>query len=229
MAVRLVSAVFVLVCIVASSPGVAADGDESVPAETIGTPVDEMLRTAQGRWERWTRVPELVVLTAVMDYHAPGVHAYRATAEQLRPDEIDALIIDLTRALGELTGDTLVEFAAVHREPVAPGTSVAILQNGRIVAGRYRGLREMANTLGFGGRHTRQDGSIAAGAVVLDAEFDRSSRHRWLSRTHELGHALGFNHVTSRVSVMNARLGPEPTAVDRQLARLAFARAFGRE
>jgi hypothetical protein len=207
-------------------PSTAVEPGAPARASLADVPVDEMLHTARGRWERWTQVPELVVLTSVMDFHARGAREYRATDERLREKDVDALVTDLTRALRELSGEIVVQFAAVHRQTIAAGESVAIMQPGKIVAGRYRGVREVENTLGFGGRQTRTDGSIAAGAVVLDAEFDRTSRARALSRRHELGHALGFNHVTSRVSVMNAHIGPEPTNIDRQLARLAFARAL---
>ena len=245
MSVRIVTGLVVLGCLAGATPGLFAGvdpeplsvairqrgGQSSSSADAaIGTaPVDEMLHTPQGRWERWTEVPELVVLTSVMDYHARGAHEYRATDERLRDQDVDALVADLTRALSELSGQTIVQFAAVHRDPIAPGAQVAIMQTGRIVAGRYRGVRDVENTLGFGGRQTRSDGSISAAAVVLDAEFDRTSGARRLSRMHELGHALGFNHVSSRVSVMNVRIGTEPTDVDRRLARLAFSRALGRE
>jgi len=59
---------------------------------------------------------------------------------------------------------------------------------------------------------------------VLDNEFDRTSELRRLLRTHELGHALGYNHVKSRVSIMNPRIGPELTDFDRQVVMLAFRR-----
>jgi len=52
--------------------------------------------------------------------------------------------------------------------------------------------------------------------------------NRRLLRTHELGHALGFNHVKSRVSIMNPRIGPEVTAFDRQVAMLAFPASISR-
>ena len=39
---------------------------------------------------------------------------------------------------------------------------------------------------------------------------------------HELGHALGYNHVHSRASIMNPQIGSEPTDIDRAVARVAF-------
>jgi len=93
----------------------------------------------------------------------------------------------------------------------------------QIVVGRFQGLTDLAHTIGFGGRTTRR-GEIVSAAILLDSDFDRTSAARRLSRTHELGHALGFNHVKSRVSIMNERIGPEVTDVDRQIGLLAFQR-----
>ena len=38
-------------------------------------------------------------------------------------------------------------------------------------------------------------------------------------RTHELGHALGYNHVESRPSIMNPRAGGGFTDFDREALR----------
>jgi len=46
-------------------------------------------------------------------------------------------------------------------------------------------------------------------------------------RIHELGHALGYQHVTARPSIMNASIGPEPTDFDRAGATIAFQRLPG--
>jgi hypothetical protein len=48
-----------------------------------------------------------------------------------------------------------------------------------------------------------------------------------LLRIHELGHALGYQHVTSRTSIMNPALGPEPSQFDREGAIIAFQRPPG--
>ena len=93
---------------------------------------------------------------------------------------------------------------------------------GQIVVGRYSGLRRLRNTIGFGGRAARPDGRISGGAVLLDRDYDQTSGLRRLLRTHELGHALGFNHVQSQTSIMNASIGPELTAFDRIAVRIAF-------
>jgi hypothetical protein len=180
-----------------------------------------MLRGGKAAPLRWDRVPELVVLMPVMQYEKSGGTQYRATAEQLTEDEADALIADLTRALSVLTDEAFQGFAAVRRETAAAGAIVNVMRPGQIVVGRYRGVREQLATIGYGGRSTRND-LIRAGSIILDSDFDRTSSRRRLLRTHELGHALGYNHVHSRVSVMNPEIGPEPNDFDRAVARAAF-------
>lgn len=66
-------------------------------------------------------------------------------------------------------------------------------------------------------------GAITSGAMMLDAEYDRTSKRRRLLRTHELGHALGYNHVVARASIMNARIGTDLTDFDRKAAMVVFA------
>jgi hypothetical protein len=63
--------------------------------------------------------------------------------------------------------------------------------------------------------------------MFLDRDFDRNDSRRRLLRMHELGHALGYQHVTSRASIMNPSIGAEPTEFDRSAAVIAFARPPG--
>ncbi len=185
---------------------------------------DEMLLGGHATPRRWDRVPELVVLMPVMQYEKGRGTQYRATAEQLTDDEAAALIADLTEALALLTDNVFQGFAAVRRETASPGVVVDVMRPGQIVVGRYRGVRDQLATIGFGGRSSRRD-VIRAGSVILDSDFDRTSGSRRLLRMHELGHALGYNHVQSRPSVMNPQIGPEPNEFDRAVARIAFRHA----
>ena len=186
---------------------------------------DEMLRDSQGKLQYWTSVPELVVLTSVMQYHLTDSREFVATEEILDANDTQSLVADLRLALRQLTGDTIDDFAAIHYEPVPAGSRARIVRPRQIVVGRFQGLAELAQTIGFGGRTTRRAGDIVGGAILLDSAFDRTSSARRLSRTHELGHALGFNHVKSRISIMNERIGPEVTDVDRQIGLTAFQRS----
>lgn len=183
--------------------------------------LEEMLYGGYASGLRWDGVPALVVLMPVMEY-APGPERrYRATERTLTPREADSLVADLSEALSTLTAGVFDGFGAIRFETPAAGEFVDILRPGHIVVGRYAGVRDRAATLGFGGRMTRGD-VIRGGSIILDDEFDRSSNSRRLLRMHELGHALGYNHVHSQASIMNPRLGSGPTAFDLAAARLAF-------
>jgi len=182
----------------------------------------EMLEGPSGHREAWTTTPALLIETSVMDYASGDLSSgFVATSEQLSGAEVAQLTADLTTALGALTADTVKTFRTIVRETAPAGTIVKVLRKGQIVVGRYRGVQSKTGNVGFGGRMTR-DGAITQAAVVLDATFDAQSNQRALLRTHELGHALGFNHVESRPSVMNPRVGSAITDFDRAAIRLAF-------
>jgi hypothetical protein len=183
--------------------------------------LDEILRGTSGTTLRWDRVPELVVLMPVMQYEKSQGTQYRATAERLTEEEANELVADLTTALAVLTDDAFKGFAAIHRQNAAPGEMVNVMRPGQIVVARYAGVRDQLATIGFGGRSTR-GATIRAGSIILDSDFDRTSDTRRLLRMHELGHALGYNHVQSRASIMNPKIGSEVTSFDRSAARIAF-------
>ena len=63
--------------------------------------------------------------------------------------------------------------------------------------------------------------------MYLDRDVDYSDGRRRLLRMHELGHALGYQHVTSRTSIMNPALGSEPSEFDWAGALIAFQRLPG--
>jgi hypothetical protein len=183
--------------------------------------VDEMLRGGHATALHWDGVPELVVLTSVMQFEKGRSTDYRATSQQLTNEEATTLAADLADALAVLTDQAVTAFAAVRLEAAAPGEAVNVMRPGQIVVARYAGVRDQLATIGFGGRSTRGS-TIRAGSIILDNEFDRASDSRRLLRMHELGHALGYNHVTSRVSIMNPKIGSGFTDVDRAIARVAF-------
>ena len=208
-----------------SVPKVAA-ASASSPASTPA--LDEMLLDANGQRQHWTSVPNLVVLTSVMEYHSGQSTEYVASSEPVSAEDTKSLVADLTGALRLLTNNAFDQFATIEYQTVAAGSSVTIVRPKQIVVGRYQGLQRRAQTIGFGGRQARRDGAIISAAILLDSEFDRTSASKRLLRTHELGHALGFNHVKSRQSIMNPRIGPEVTAFDRQVVMLAFQRPGSR-
>ena len=177
---------------------------------------------SNGGPQRWKQPPELTVLVSVMAYRPGGDVEYVATDELLTDRESDELVRDLTDGLAMLTADAFRQFSSVTRVVVPAGTVARVSRRDQIVAGRFDGLRRSEKKLGFGGRRAHKDGTITSGAILLDSEFDAASTRRRLLRTHELGHALGYNHVHSRASVMNPGLGTEPNEFDRQAALIAF-------
>jgi hypothetical protein len=192
----------------------------AVSADAAAT--HEMLEGASGRRETWTTAPTLLIQTSVMDYTSGDLTTgFVATDEQLSEAEVAQLTTDLTTALGVLTAQTVKTFHNVVRETAPAGKIVKVLRNGQIVVGRFRGVQSKTGNVGYGGRMAH-DGVITQAVVVLDATFDRGSKQRELLRTHELGHALGFNHVESRASVMNPRVGNSITDFDRAAIRMAF-------
>jgi len=188
---------------------------------------NEMARTSNGRLQRWTHRPRLVVVTAVMLYGGGLEAAHMATSERLSDAEADAMVEDFSGALALLTGNAWTSFEAVERDTPAAGQSVVVLRDGWIVAGRYRGVADHSGIIGVGRWQVQTDGSIGAGAVFLDAGFDKNDSRRRLVRIHELGHGLGYTHVTSRTSIMNPVIGPDPTTFDAQAAAIAFQRYPG--
>lgn len=204
----------------AGVPARAAGDGIAVSAEAAAA--RELLEGANGRQEAWKTVPELVVLGAVMQFAATDASAgYVATDQQLTEAETQALTADMNQALADLTGGMMPDFAASRVEHVSAGQTAKVFRRGQIVVGRFRSVQAQTGSLGYGGRTTRT-GVITSAAVFLDSDFDQTSSQRRLLRTHELGHALGYNHVESRRSVMNPRVGSDLTDFDRRVIRLAF-------
>jgi hypothetical protein len=186
-----------------------------------------MFRTTNARLQRWTTRPSLVVLASVMSLKDGSGGSYSATSEQMSDEEVSEMIAHLTEGLSLLTGGTYTTFARVEVERPAAGERVTVWRPGTIVVGRYTGVVSTAGTIGFGQWAEQADGSISGGATFLDHEFDRTNSRRRLLRIHELGHALGYLHVTQRPSIMNPAIGPEPTEFDRAGAIIAFQRPPG--
>ena len=191
--------------------------------------VRELLEGKNGRRESWTSVPALVVVSSVLDYNAGDLNTgFVATGESLTATELSQLQSDLTGALSELTAGTIKAFRAVEFLPASAGDVVKVIRPGQIVVGRFRGVQSKTGNLGYGARLTRAGGAIASAVVILDAAADQKPTQRQLMRTHELGHALGYNHVESRASVMNPRAGSSFTDFDRAAMQAAFSEGFGR-
>jgi len=199
-----------------------------IPASFDLQAFDEMFRTTNSRLQRWTTRPSLVVIATAMAFTSGGTASeYDAINDRLTDDEVIQLEAHLTEGLSLLTGGTYTSFAAVDVERPSPGDHVNVARTGKIVVGRFTGVVGLRETIGFGTWHEESDGSVDGGSIFLDRDFDRTSTQRRLLRIHELGHALGYLHVTSRTSIMNPAIGPEPTDFDRDGAIIAFKRPPG--
>ena len=182
----------------------------------------EMLEGKSGRREAWSSTPSLIVISNVLDYeHGDMNSGFAAIDQTLSDKELAQLKLDLTNALDLLSDGTFKAFSSITVESARAGDAVKVVRPGQIVVARYRGVQARTGNLGYGGRLTH-GATIVAAAVMLDAAFDTKSDQRQLLRTHELGHALGYNHVESRPSVMNARVGSSITDFDRAAIRAAF-------
>ena len=182
----------------------------------------EMLEGKNGHREAWTTSPSLVVISSVLDYERGDTNSgFSALDQTLGDKELAQLKLDLTNALDLLTDGTFKAFSSITVESARAGDVVRVVRPGEIVVARYRGVQAKTGNLGYGGRLTH-GATIVAAAVMLDAAFDTKSDQRLLLRTHELGHALGYNHVESRPSVMNARVGSSITDFDRAAIHAAF-------
>ena len=184
---------------------------------------DQMFRNS-GSLVRWTSAPSIVVQTRVLQYTNVTDQEYTATSAAMSDAEVDGLVADLTWALPQLTGTTFTSFAGVRRETASAGERVRVARTNEIVVARYAGLQAATTFWGYS-RWMTSAGEVHSGIMMLDNGFETSgSPFRRSLRAHELGHALGYNHVTVRDSVMNSSARLEPNTFDRDGARLAFKR-----
>ena len=198
-----------------------------IPSSFDLTAFDQMFRASESGLQRWTSTPRLVIVASVMTYSTALAGEFPATSEQLSDDEVALMRTHLTEGLALLTGGSFTTFASIDIERPASGDRVSTQRPGTIVVGRYNGVVTFAQTIGFGQWAADRSGVVNAGAMYLDRDFDRDDSRRRLLRIHELGHALGYQHVTVRPSVMNPSVGPEPTDFDRLGAIIAFQRPPG--
>lgn len=185
---------------------------------------DEMMR-AHGGLLRWTTQPRLVIERRVLRFTNISDMSYVAGADVMDDGEAVDLVADLQWALPQLTGGSFTGFAGVDMEVAEEGASVSVTRPGIIVVARYEGLRDALSVLGYGRWAWNVLGEVQAGVLMLDAAFDRTAVvNRRALRAHELGHALGYDHVSSDISAMHPSGRIEPTSFDRDATKVAFRR-----
>lgn len=187
---------------------------------------DEFMRVTQ--LQRWTSAPPLRVQSRLLEFTSVTAADAAGVDEVMSEAERAGLESDLTWALPQLTGNQFQAFAGITRETVDLGARMSVLNTGVITVARYRGLTAATGYWGYSRWQYRSDGTVISGTIMLDRDFDRSgSIYRRSLRTHELGHALGYTHVTRRTSVMNSSAVTEPNAFDLDAARIGFQRPPG--
>lgn len=197
-----------------------------IPTSFDLTAFDEMFRSSS-RLLRWTDRPALVVLGSVMTFRQGGGDRFAATSRRVSDEDVAGIVTHLEEGLAALTGNTFTTFASVDVEHPAAGEQVSVQRNGKIVVGRYEGVESSGGAIGYGQWAEASNGAVTGGSMFLDDAFDRRDGRRRLLRIHELGHALGYTHVTSRDSIMNPTLGSEVMEFDRSGAIIAFQRPPG--
>lgn len=189
---------------------------------------DELLRVT--RLQRWTSAPPLRVQTRTLRF--TGVNQADAVAvdDVMSGDERVSLEEDLTWALPQLTGNTFTAFAGITRETLAVDGQMQVLNTGMITVARYTGLTAATGFWGYSRWQFRTDGTVIGGTIMLDKDYEKSNHPARRSlRAHELGHALGYTHVTPGLqqSVMNPNALTEPNTFDKQATVIAFLRPPG--
>ncbi len=185
---------------------------------------DQMFRSG-GVLHRWTSSPRIVLQNRVLQFTNISDLDYTALGTVMSDAEGTSILSDLTWALPQLTGNTFDQFADQQRETALEGDRVRVSRPGLVVLARYEGLTAATGYWGYTRWSWNGAGEMTAAIIMLDRGFDTSSSPFKRSlRAHEFGHALGYNHVTGRASVMNQAATIEPNVFDRDGAKLAFQR-----
>jgi hypothetical protein len=181
--------------------------------------------------QRWTAEPNLRIETRVLDYTGDGTYTYQALSESLYDQAVAAIAADLRYGLPELTGNGLPAFATVENHSPSPGETVSMIADGRITFAVCRGVTALRDgAAGFATFQFLSSNVITGGFVCIDRDFEMSgSSFLKAVRLHELAHALGAHHVTSKSGVlMNPTISVmDLTQFDRDAAKIAFSRPPG--
>jgi hypothetical protein len=180
--------------------------------------------------ERWTAAPGLIVVARTLQYvNSNSLVDAVATPEALTDEEVASLVGDMSNGLPLMTGGTFTAFSSVVIQTPDAGQTVHLRNTGFVTVSRQLGLTNGSgiDALGYGSWQLLGP-IVTGGTIALDQTNDVGAFQKPV-RYHELGHALGYNHVTTRVSVMNPVCCSviDPNPADQQATRLAFRRLPG--
>lgn len=199
----------------------------AIPAAFNLAAFDQMFRLT-GRLQRWASPPRLVLERRVLQFTTVSADDYPTTGDTIS-DATAAQIIDhLTWALPQLSGGLFTAFASVSQQTSGQGSAVRVTRADEVVVAHIQGLQAATTFWGWGRWASDAEGVVRGGIILMDRGFETSgSPFLRSARAHELGHALGYGHVTATSSVMSASARIEPTAFDRDASMVAFGREPG--
>lgn len=204
----------------------AADLVLSLMPASVDVPAFEQFSPRAAGLRRWTSSPSLVVLTNEVDY-VNGATRFRVTDHVVPADAFACMRGGLASAINEMSGGALV-FTSVtsYSPPVESSLDVMAMPEGTIVAMAARDLG--ANGRGIAYESSKPD-VLVRGVVWINGDvLPLCSSTADGVYAHELGHALGYQHVTLEPSIMGG-IGPTrtPTTFDRQAIAWIYQRPPG--
>jgi hypothetical protein len=188
---------------------------------------DQMARRPNVGLVRWTSQPRLVIERRVLQYAESADFTYVATEQVMSDSVFSSLVADLSSGLADLTGNEYRGFSSVQQITSSEGARVSLVSSGDIKVAKVRGLTNARNAIGLGGASSTPAGAVTLGLMMLDEDYDGRGSYAVHVRVHELGHALGWQHVTEGQSVMHPTDTSFTTQFDRDAGRLAFKRMIG--
>jgi hypothetical protein len=206
-----------------------SDGEIAlIPKDFNMSAFEQMARRPGSGLVRWTTPPRLLIQRRVLRWAETAGDTYTSTTDQLMSDAAaKAITDDLVMALPDLTGGEYRNFADIVHTTAGVNNPVSMVSAGDIVVAYFTGLTAARGAIGLGSRTYGNDGSVRSGQVYLDAGYDGQGLYAHIARMHELGHALGWDHVTDAASVMAPVATNWPTSFDRDATRVAFKRGLG--
>jgi hypothetical protein len=175
---------------------------------------------------RWTMNPSLIVLRNVVEYDGVSYDPL-VTDRQVSETDFNCMVDGVQRAITPMSDSTLTfKKVDVRSLPAGSRFSIPSTAEGTIVLTAARGVLANGRASAFA---DGQPDVLVRGVVWITAD-NLSLCGSTAARVfpHELGHALGYQHVTLEPSVMS---GIDPTsaltAFDREALRIIYQRPPG--